>query len=66
MGRKDGRTGMSTTQQPDDFCVEDLAYRPPWLKKPDEKPHLSSASNVVSFEQYRRAREKQQNDRTPG
>jgi hypothetical protein len=52
---------MSTTQQPDGFRVQDLAYRPPWLKKPDEKPHPSLASNVVSFEQYRREKEKQQN-----
>jgi hypothetical protein len=51
---------MGTIQPPDEFRLEDWAIAPPWLnKRGDEKPQPSQASNVVSFDEYRRAREKQ-------
>jgi hypothetical protein len=56
---------MSATQQPDDFRLEEWIIKVPWImaKPTDEKPHPSQTSNVVSLEQYRRARGKQQNNR---
>jgi hypothetical protein len=55
---------MGTTQQPNEFCLEDLVIGVPWLAKPqDEKCHSPQTSNVVSLDQYRREREKQQNNR---